>query len=441
MFGTSGIRGIVGQDITPELFSRVALASARAGGKLAIATDTRPSSQMLKCSFIAGALAAGSDTFDLGIAPTPALAYAAWRTGEMGAMVTASHNPPNYNGLKLFSGGLELSREAESEIARKMSGPQAPAGWSNAGSMFPAPSVLPEYLSFLEKAIAHKSIQKAKPRIVLDCANGAGSVATPPLLSRCGAHVIGLNCETGGHFNRPLEPTAPSLATACSLVRLSGADFGLAHDGDADRVALIDERGRPVPQDVALALMIQYGIPKGKKPIATTVEASLIVRDAIRKRGAKPIITPVGSMHVSHEVHSKSLLFGGEPCGEYVFGGLAPAADGVASALMFAKILSENGSRLSMLASRFKQYPILREKFPCPNKKKEAAMKKISATLRIPGKRSEIDGLRIDFPDGWVLVRPSGTEPVMRLTCEAKRQKKLSEVAKEAREAIIAACR
>jgi phosphoglucosamine mutase len=441
MFGTSGIRGTVGGEITCGLFQKVAMAAARPGIPFIVATDTRPSGAMLKSAFVSGVNASGSDSYDIGIAPTPALAYATWKMGHRGAMITASHNPPECNGLKLFENGLEIPRALEAEIAQRATQPQKPCEWSRAGGMLPVPDVLSHYLDFLLKSIDVSPIKKTKPRIVVDCGNGAGSVATPHLLSSAGAHVLGLNCELGGHFNRPLEPSEKNLSDACKLVRTSGSEFGIAHDGDADRAVLIDERGRLVPQDVALSLMIQYGLPKEKKPkpIATTVEASLIVREAIERRGSKPIITPVGSMHIAHEVKRDSLLFGGEPCGEYVFGNLVPAADGVASALMFARIISSSGQHLSSLCSKFRQFPIVREKFACKDKGK--AMEKLKGTLKMAGKRSELDGLRFDFPEGWVLVRPSGTEPVMRLTCESKSQKKLEEVAKAAREAIIAACR
>lgn len=438
MFGTSGIRGIVGQEITCGLFQKVALSAAKQGSQFAIATDTRATGLMLKGALISGILASGSDSYDIGIAPTPALAFATWKMGVIGAMITASHNPPEYNGLKLFENGLEISREQEKKIAGKMEKPLATVEWNKCGKMLSAPELLAYYIDFLAKGIDSSPIRKAHPKIVLDCGNGAGSVVTPKLLVLSGAQVIELNCKPDGNFTRALEPTPENLKDACSLVRSSQADFGIAHDGDADRAVLIDENGKVVPQDVALSLMIKYGIPKSKKPIATTVEASLIVREAIEGLGSSAIITPVGSMHVAHEVQKKKLAFGGEPCGEYVFGNLVPAADGIATALMFARLICASGKKLSVLASEFKQFPITREKFKC--KDKEKAMKLLGKSLKIAGKRSEMDGIRIDFEDGWVLVRPSGTEPVMRLTCEAKTQKRLDEVSGIAREAILSAC-
>jgi phosphoglucosamine mutase len=448
MFGTSGVRGIVGQDVTCELAFKIGAAFGSMCKEIVIARDTRPHGRMLESALISGILFAGANTIRIGVATTPTLAYQCAVRKCGGVMITASHNPPQYNGFKLFSNGRELARADEKKIeallanakdsgTEKIAGALKSAGsahlgveWNKVGKISIYRGAVGEHSSFLLSKIDTKLIAKRAPKVLIDCGNGAGSVQTPALLAAAGCQVISLNSENSGHFNRNLEPTASNLSTACKAVVACGADFGIAHDGDADRAMLIDEKGNLLAQDAQLCIIIADILSRKKGTIVSTVEASLSVRETVARHGCKLIITPVGSIHVAEEAAAHKAAFGGEPCGEYVFADGIPCPDGPMAALKFAEIFCKKG-KLSSLASKFRQYPITREKFACNNARKADAMKKIEAGLRVHGKKSALDGIRIDFDDGWLLIRPSGTESYIRLTLECKSDKKLQQMRNE----------
>ncbi|MBS3069447.1 phosphoglucosamine mutase [Candidatus Micrarchaeota archaeon] len=481
MFGTSGVRGIVNEEISCKLAMQIgnaagvmanaqnrgkgdggltggkgknnaaAHAQGMAGGndgeaqggnsgnaraKIIVARDCRTSGPMLSFSFMAGAMQAGADVIDIGIVPTPALSFACMREKCIGAMITASHNPPQYNGIKLFFEGREFSLEWEKEIEGKVKEGMETVSWGSAGQFSKNHGALEAYKKFILSLVDVALIKKRKPRVAVDCGNAAASVLMPALLREAGCEVEGLFCEPSGMPKRGLEPSKENLAELCALVEKEKADIGIAHDGDADRAVMVDEGGKMLGLDAQLGVMVRYLLQKKKGVIVSTVESSLSLREIVRHEGGTLEITPVGSLHVAQKVREKNAVFGGEPCGEYVFADALPCPDGPLAALFFLQILAEKGS-LAKLAGEVKTYPIAREKFACANGKKKAALEKIKKALsKIEGSRNEMDGLRIDFKEGWLLVRPSGTEPFMRLTCECKTQKKLGEICKIAREEI-----
>lgn len=423
MFGTSGIRGVVGKDITPELAFRVGASVSSPGGKVLIARDARRTGVLLSSALSSGIMFMGADAVDMGIAPTPTLALATKKNRCSGIVVTASHNPPEYNGFKFFHDGMELLEKREGQLAALIKeGKFKHAEWHSVGRYRKMDDGIREHINLVLPLVDTKTIKKKRPKVVVDCGNGAASVIMPYLLRDAGCHVVGVNCEPSGVFNRPLEPNEENLRDTCALVKSIGADMGIAHDGDGDRAIVIDEKGEMLGLDRQLALAVEKMTGKGKGNIVTTVEASLCVREIAKRKKRKIIITPVGSKYVAYEVKRRKAAFGGEPCGEYVFpkGVLTP--DGLLSGLLFVELFCREGS-LNRLKKRIKTYPLKREKFRCRNK--ERAMKKIKKELPagIKGKVSCADGLRIDWDGGWVLVRPSGTEPVIRLTSENKRER------------------
>jgi phosphoglucosamine mutase len=437
MFGTSGIRGVYGKDVTTSLAMRVGNAVGGKGKKVVLSRDARGTSPVLSNCASAGAMLAGSDIVDLGIAPTPLLAYATRRNKCDGIMITASHNPPEYNGIKLFSNGMEYTRAQENEVEKKVGDKEKTVEWNEAGQKKDA-DYASEYISFLLSKVDAKAIKARKPRVLVDAGNAAAYAVAPALLIAAGCEVIPLNCDRPGQFVRNLEPKQSTLTDAAKLVVEKKCDFGVAFDGDGDRAIAIDEKGNVLALDVQLAIFCKHiltATPKEKRKIVTTVEASLSVREAVETLGGKISITPVGSLHVAIEVERQKACFGGEPCGEYVFPESIPCADGLMAALMIAQIFCKDG-KLSALSSAVKTYPIERRKYACENAKKDGVMGALSKSLSFEGKLNAIDGLRYDFSDGWVLIRPSGTEPAIRLTSEAKTKEKLDSVVKKAEEAI-----
>ncbi|MCX6772656.1 MAG: hypothetical protein NTV88_02705 [Candidatus Micrarchaeota archaeon] len=349
MFGTSGIRGVYGKDVTTALAAKVGNAVGGMGKKIVLSRDCRSTSPILSEALSAGAMENGASVLDMGICPTPLLAYATMKENCDGAMITASHNPPEYNGIKLFSSD--------------------------------------------------------KP----------------------------------GTFVRNLEPNPSTLTETAKLVVKNKCDFGVAFDGDGDRALAIDEKGKVLGLDTQLAIFCSHFMQKdGNRKIVSTVEASLCVRDTVESLHGKVFITPVGSLHVAEEVKKQGAIFGGEPCGEYVFPSATPCAEGLLSALFIAEIFTQKGP-LSALSAGVKTYPMERRKYRCDEAKKFIIMQKIAEKPQLEGHLSTADGLRYDFSEGWMLIRASGTEPAIRLTAEAKTQKKLGEIMQRAEDLIMRA--
>jgi len=434
LFGTSGIRGLFGKDITEELALKIANIFAETD--VVVGRDTRQTGMPLSEAAISGVMARGKNAIQLGLVPTPTLALSTRKHACNGIMITASHNPPEYNGLKLFSNGMEISRAREKEIEKSYErGDSFLAEWDEVGKSSFEKGAIFEHMALIHSLVDAAAIKKRKPKVVIDC-NGAGAAMTPNLLKDLGCDVTVLNGGTVG-FGRPSEPNEKNLTELAALVLKMGADLGLAHDGDADRTIAVDEKGRVLPLDVQLAIMCQHELRGSKnknKKIVTTMEASLAVREAVESVGSSITITPVGSLHVSEEMERQKAIFGGEPCGEYIFSKGIMVPDGPLAAVKMIEIFVQNGL-LSSLASKFKTNPMAREKFSA--KKKYEVVDAIKKEIKIEGKRSEEDGIRVDEDNGWFLIRASGTEPFVRLTMEYKSKDKLVKRKEELSSLII----
>ncbi len=420
MFGTSGIRGVYGSEITPELALRIG--NAFAYSSLVVAKDTRETGELLSNAAMSGALSAGKDAIYCGIIPTPLLAFATLKHKANGIMVTASHNPPEYNGLKLISKGKEIGKEEEKKVISNYEKGISLSSWDKTGSEKRDEEIIEDYIKFILPLIDAEKIRARAPKIVVDC-NGAAHVVTPRLLEMLGCIVTAINMQSRG-FARPSEPSAKNLDALCAKVKEEKADFGIAHDGDGDRISIVDERGYVINMDVQLSLMILEELGKKKGKVVSTVESSLIVKDAVAQGGGELIITPVGSTYVADKMEEVGAVFGGEPAGEYIYSKGVHVPDAILAAAKFAQMFSEKG-KFSTLSAPFKPFPMVREKFKTSDKKK--AMEKIRSGMDFEGKLNTVDGLRVDAEDYWLLIRPSGTEHIIRLTLEAKEQKKLEE--------------
>ncbi|MEM2963358.1 MAG: hypothetical protein QXN01_02595 [Candidatus Anstonellales archaeon] len=436
MFGTSGIRGIVGKEIDCHLMQKVGQAFGKQSSSFLLARDTRNTSLLLLHAFASGLMQCGVNVVDMGICPTPALAFATKKFSTRGAVITASHNPPQYNGVKLFDHGIEIPPKIERRLEKKISKNLLPTvSWNMAGSIIYDDSILQQYKHFLLSKINRVAILKRKPKVAIDCANGAASNIIHDILNDVGIRAVFSNCSTSLPLVQNPEPTQENLRHFSDLIKNERADIGIALDPDADRAVIFDNRGRMLGLDRQLAIMCSYLLSKNRvKKIVTTVEASLIVKETIERHNGKLYITPVGSGNVARELIKRKALFGGEPCGEYVFSNSTPTADGLLSCLKFLELISVSPSLISDYAL-FPSTFIIRKKYPCQNKK--SSVEKIIKKIKVPGKISLIDGLRIDFDDGWILIRSSGTEDAIRLTIECKTEKKARKLQKELEETIF----
>lgn len=443
LFGTSGIRGLVNEDLTPELFLDMGLTLATQlgnSGIVVVGKDPRTSSEMLESALISGLISGGCDVVRLGVVPTPVVSFAVRLLGaSAGAMITASHNPPEYNGLKFWdSEGMAYSPALEEEVEELYFRRRAkPVAWDEIGRVEEV-DVLSRYLEEMTRSV---SLKKGYT-VVLDCGNGAGATVTPHLLRRLGCKVITINSQLDGHFpGRGLEPTPENLQELCGVVRSVGADIGLAHDGDADRIAAVDERGRVAEPDKLLALMSAHQVKEKGDTVVTTVDASSVVDESVKVKGGRVVRTKVGDVSVAGEVKERGAVFGGEPSGAWIFPHIHLAPDGPLAAAKILELLNSTGKTLSELLDALPTYPTLREKIACPNEKKTSAMKKFEALatkeFRDVADVLTIDGIRLSLRDGsWLLVRPSGTEPYIRITAEGRTRKRAKEMVNSAAEIL-----
>jgi phosphoglucosamine mutase len=404
LFGSSGIRANFDKNLLKTALA-VGMAVGREYGNVVVGRDTRTSGDAMRHAVISGLLASGARCQDAGIVPTPTLAYVT-REFAAGVMVTASHNPPEYNGLKLFnpdgsSFGYGQQVRIEEAVLAESSGT---APWEDIKEVGSYDGAVMRHT----ECILAQFKDRLKAKVVVDAGGGAASEVTPLLLEKLGCEVIPLNHRPTGFFPRGSEPSEANLAELVRTVKERGANLGLGHDGDADRLMAVDERGRYITGDKLLVLLARA---VGAKEVVTTLDASM----AIEGMGFRVRRTRIGDTWVSEEL-AKGGDFGGETAGAWIFPSVSLCPDGIHAAARIAEIASQY--KLSELADAVPVYPLKRGSIGSEGVDKsqlEASLKALKPTLV-----SNTDGFKLDFTGGWLLVRPSGTEPKIRLTAEAK---------------------
>ena len=436
LFGTNGIRGVVGETITSDFAFRIgsSVASLYKNRKILLGKDGRTSSQMLAEGAIAGILAQGNSVEDCGTITTPGLQFLARITMNPGLVITASHNPPEYNGFKLVdSDGIETPREKEQVIERLV----LKDSWrvnKTPGQLERRTLPLDLYLASVRARV--KKEKSANPlKVVVDTGNGVSSLTTPVLLRSIGCRVVTINDNIDGRFpGRTSEPRPENLGPLSELVRFEKAAFGVAHDGDGDRAVFVDETGAVHSGDNSLTLIADEVLkknPGGK--VVTPVNSSMSVTEAARRRKGRVILTKVGSIHVARTMVRERAILGGEENGGIFYAPHQPVRDGTMATVLILNSILENRITLSKLMARLPRFFMAKEKRKCPDEKKGDAMKRIRHRL---GERvtSTIDGVRVDIKGrGWFLVRPSGTEPLIRIYVEGKTEKNLKQLLDEFR--------
>ncbi len=415
LFGTSGVRRKVS-----ELSDAFAYGLGRAVGSsvesaVAVGRDTRESGPRLEAAFITGLTDSGRDAVRLGVAPTPTVGVACAELGA-GVVVTASHNPPDYNGFKLFSRTGAFTPSEEGMVEAALAGGKFKEG---KGAVSEA-DYAPRHIQMLLDRVG----EAGGVRVLLDCAGGAGSAVTPELLFRMGCASSVINDRRDGVFPHPLEPTAKNLEATCALVGKAGVDIGFAHDGDADRTCAIGSDGKLIEWDTFLTVLASR-----YDRVVTTVDASMRIEEFCRK----VYRVPVGDVAVSEGIRRYDAGFGGEPSGTYIFPDVHAFPDGVAAVAKAAKLVADGV--FYKLVSEIPSYPMERLKIPCPQAWKEKAMGQLRRMLA--GRDfSDVDGIRVAEDDGWLLFRPSGTEEYLRITAEAKTVERLDALLKDGRELV-----
>jgi len=442
LFGTNGIRGIVNKDMTCELSLEIGKAWGTFLHKkiqqpsIVIGTDARLSNNMIKNSITAGFLATGCHVTDIGIVPTPSLQYTVREKHyHSGAMITASHNPPEYNGIKgIDSDGTEFAKTTEESIEEIDFNKEAIVkSWNHIGDTYSWSGANDLYSQGIISHVDSELIKKHHFHIVLDCGSGAGSVVTPNLLMKLGCDVTQLYCEPDGHFpGHPSEPVPENVTELIRTVKETNADFGVVQDGDADRAIFIDEHGEYIWGDRTLSLFSKY-ITK-KKPhsiIVTPVTSSTSIDDVVRENNGRIIRTKVGSPVVARTMKETEAVFGGEENGGLIFPDFQFCRDSTMTIVKLIELLSMEHRSLSELLSEIPKYETVKTKVSCSNSLKESLIQCIINEVKINPNIINIDttdGIKFYFPSGWVLMRPSGTEPIFRIYTESKSQKEAIEL-------------
>ena len=433
LFGSSGVRGLVNTDLTPVLTCRVGLAVATysKARKALVARDTRVSGSMLEDALVSGLMAGDVQVSLLDMVPTPALAYLTKTlNADVGFMLTASHNPPQYNGIKIFSESLSYTDESQNAVEKIIAENSfAIPDWRGIGEASVV-DVSHLYIEMIRKAVAlHKQW-----RVVVDPGCGATFDVGPSVLKATGCSVTALNAQPDGFFPaRSSEPTAESLKELAHVVKELDADVGVAFDGDGDRVAFIDDRGSFVDFDRSLAAYAAYALKQhAGGTVVTNVEASMCVEKMAETYGGKVVRTKVGDIYISEGIKRSNAVFGGEPCGAWVHPRFHYCPDGPLSAVLFLKALEEENKSLREFVAEVPRYVTLRENIACKNDLKHKAVASIEKGLKSAFPEytdfSTVDGVRLALKNGWLLIRASGTEPLIRLTVEGESLKAAKDI-------------
>ncbi len=436
LFGTDGVRGIVNEELTPDKALRVGQALGAYLGensRILIGRDVRAGGEMLFHAVAAGLISQGVRVYYAGYIPTPGLQYIVKKHDDFdaGVMITASHNPPEYNGIKVIGGnGVEIDRDREKEIEDiYFSMRFRKTGWTSLlHDMKKYDDAIDEYVEGMLSQLDADLISSRGFKVVVDPANSVGSLVTPRLLRRLGVKVYTLNGHLDPLFpGREPEPTVDSLTELARTVRELGADLGVGHDGDADRAILVDDNGRIWWGDRSGSLLARYASEKWRnlpRRVYTGVSSSILVEEYLSRYGIEVRWTPVGSVVISHLIMSEGgAVAGFEENGGYMHPPHQIVRDGAMKTALFLEMMAAEKRKASELFDELPVYYPLKTKIPMPRDK---------ALLVVDALRNEyssykmvtIDGLKVFGEDYWFLVRPSGTEPVLRIMLEAKSREK-----------------
>ncbi len=430
LFGTNGIRGLVNVELTPEMAIKVGACIGTFFGKnknVLLGYDARTSGPMFARAVISGINAAGCNVYFAGMASTPAIQFAT-KNHKMdgGVIISASHNPPEYNGIKvIWSDGIETSHEQETEIEDiYFDNKIVYAPWDKLGAKRELQGINDEYKDAIKKHVDTAKIAAKHFHVVVDAANSVGGIALPILLREIGCKVTTINANIDGTFpGRLPEPRPESLGDLSATVKAIGGDMGVAFDGDADRSIFTDANGTIYWGDKTFAVVIkQYLLKNPGAKIVTPVSSSTLIKDTVEAYKGKLIWTKVGSVTVSQTMKAENADLGGEENGGIFYRPHQAVRDGAMTTALLLNIMADTGKSLAQLVAEQPQYFIEKGKIECPDDKKAILQKKIYEQVKSENV-STIDGVKIWFSDASaILIRPSGTEPVFRLYAEAKNQ-------------------
>jgi phosphomannomutase len=440
MVSVSGVRGIVGKDLTPEFVARWAAAFGTlvrdgVAASIVLARDARTSGAMFTDAARSGLQSVGCSVIDCGCVPTPTAQLAVEHHHAAGGIIlTASHNPIEWNALKFVGpDGLFLDQAAAGRLRSLAEGMVPRASWDGLGGQSHDGEAIDRHLQQVLALpfVDREAIAARRFRVALDCVRGAGGTTMPRLLELLGCTVVGINLEPDGRFPRPPEPVPEHLAALGALVRESGADLGMAVDPDVDRLALVDETGRPIGEDYTLAFAVDTVLRRRAGPVVVNLSTSLVVDDAAAAHGVTVARAPVGEANVARAMQQAGAVVGGEGNGGVMLPALHLGRDAPLAAALILDLLATGDHALSARVAARPRYAIVKAKAP-----RGADLAALYGALErrfADAAADRRDGLRLGWPDRWLHVRPSGTEPIVRIIAEAPTP--------AAAEALVIACR
>ncbi len=440
VFGSSGVRGVANEELTPAFVSRAAMAAgsvftAMGHDRVALGRDTRKTGELFSDSAASGLASVGCDVDDLGILPTPAVQAYAERNGVPALVVTASHNPPEYNGIKLIGAdGVELVRETLEQIEDRLLTERFEAvSWDHTGTRTRIERADREYIGAVIDAVDREKIANAGLTVAIDPGHGAGSMTSPELFRELGCSVVTVNAQPDGQFpGRDPEPVAENLSALRRLVGASNADLGIAHDGDADRAIFVDERGNHIEGDAAFAALAAAELESGETSVSA-VNVSQRLVDVVADVDGTLERTPIGSTNIVTRIQAltaedETVPIAGEGNGGILFPEYRLSRDGAYTAARFCELVAERPA--SEIIAEHSGYENVRRNLHYDSDvERERLLETVEETARdADASLDTTDGYRLDFDDGWVLVRPSGTEPLIRIYAEASTQERATEL-------------
>ncbi len=444
MVSVSGVRGRVGEALTPEIMAKFAAgfgawARQRGGGERAsivVGRDSRVSGPMFQPAVMSALQSVGCDVIDVGMVPTPTIQLAVEHHHAAGGLaITASHNPIEWNALKFIGpSGVFLDGDEAAAMRAVVDGDIKRAQWDELGTIESDAAAVTRHIDQVLALpfIDVDGIRRRGFHVALDCVRGAGGAFMPEFLRRLGCRISAINLETDGRFPRSPEPIAENLGELEALVQSSGAQIGFAVDPDVDRLALVSDEGKAIGEDYTLALAAKVVLRHREGPIVTNLSTSQIIDDIAREQNRTVIRAPVGEVNVATRMRSENSPVGGEGNGGVILTEMHLGRDAPVGAALILQLLIEEGKPLSAIVASYPRYFIVKDKLDRPSAPLDAVY--ASLVKAFPDADADTqDGLRLTWPDRWVHVRPSGTEPIVRVIAEA--------LTKEEAEALIAKCR
>ena len=419
----SGVRGVVGESLTPALLTRFAQAfGTYVGGRtIVIGRDPRTSGEMVKQAVIAGLLSSGCRILDIGMCPVPTIQLLVrHQRAQGGIAITASHNPAEWNALKFIgpSGFFLDSGQARELLDIYHQGEYTKVGGAEMRAVAELPAATDLHIQKIVEVLGRLPARAQRLRVVLDACNGAGSIAGPKLLEAFGAEVIPINTTPDGSFPRPAEPLAENLGDLCAAVKAEKADVGFAQDMDADRLAIVSEEGIAIGEEYTLLLAALYVLSKSPGPLVANLSTTAALQEVARRFGCPLSLSKIGEVNVTEEMQKQNAVIGGEGNGGVIYPRLNFARDSLVGMALILHLLAETGETISALVNSLPRFTMIKEKLVCPSDK-------IAAVLKIIRKEYAAytmdlrDGVKVSLPDGWFLVRGSTTEPIIRVIAEA----------------------